>query len=101
MASAMKLPAPPLRIPSSTVTTKLCRPASATITGSSGRTTRTSHSVASTPSSGKKSGGFLGGFDQLADRQDADRPVARADQPGAQARSQPGPPATWRAAVLG
>ena len=50
MASTRNVPAPPTRMPSSTVTTRPWAAASASIAGSGGDTTRTSHTVASMPS---------------------------------------------------
>ena len=67
MASAMAAPAPPSRTPSSAVTTSGWRAASAIMSGSSGLTTRTSHTVALTPSASSSVGGVLGRLDQLAD----------------------------------
>ncbi len=90
-ASEINDPAPPARTPSSTVTIRSWRPASAIICGSRGRTTRTSQTVTSLPSAEQDVGGFLGGLDHLADRQEAHRAgllgLPRPDQAGAEARA--------------
>jgi len=83
---AMKLPAPPLRIPSSTVTTKACLPASAIMIGSSGRTTLTSR-ARPLPLVSEEGGRLLGRLEQLAHSEDADRAVPGTDAPGRQARA--------------
>ena len=88
------------RRPSSTVTTARCVAASASIAGSSGLTTRASHTVTDTPSAREPVGGLLGGVEHLADADDADVacPCAAA---GRAARGRPRRSCAVRAAVLG
>ena len=78
MASTMNAPAPPWRTPSSAVTTRAWRAASASMSGSGGDTTRTSHTVAATPFGQQLVGGQQAGFDELAHPEQADGAVARS-----------------------
>ena len=78
-ASAMAEPTPPSRKPSSTVTTSGWAAASASISGSSGLTTRGSHTVAVDALGREHVGGGLGAAaEHLADAEEADVGAARA-----------------------
>ena len=77
--SAIVMPMPPSRMPSSTVTTTpVARRRRRSSPGRAARTQRTSHTVASMPCVGQRGGGLLGGVDHLADGEDAHASRRRA-----------------------